>query len=99
MKSDFKRTSNRNKSQSKVTIQTRNSYLDYLIDPSFQGVYRLFVLSFENNDDITAQTGYFLPKVETKSYNVMIGGQNIFDQPVKSDMKTCENIGKVTTAQ
>ena len=26
-------------------------YLDYLIDPSFQGVNRLFVLLFENKTD------------------------------------------------
>ena len=45
----FKRAINWNKFQSKVTIQTQNQYLDYLIDPSFQGVKRLFVLSFEDN--------------------------------------------------
>ena len=37
------------KYQSKVTIQRQNQYLDYLIDPSFSGVNRLFVLSFEDN--------------------------------------------------
>ena len=37
------------KNQSKVTIQASNQYLDDLIDPTFQGVNRLFVLSFENN--------------------------------------------------
>ena len=30
-------------------MQEENRYLDYLIDPSFQGVNRTFVLSFENN--------------------------------------------------
>ena len=40
LKSGFKRTSNRNKYQSKVTIQATNPYLDYLIDPSFQGKLR-----------------------------------------------------------
>ena len=37
------------KYQSKVTIQRQNQYLDYLIDPNFLGVNRLFVLSFEDN--------------------------------------------------
>ena len=37
--------------QSKVTIQVPKPYLDYLIDPNFQGVNRLFVLSFENDTD------------------------------------------------
>ena len=36
------RVINWNKYQSKVTMQVPNPYLDYLIDPSFQGVNRLF---------------------------------------------------------
>ena len=35
LKSDFKRTINRNKYQLKVAMQAQNQYLDYLIDPSF----------------------------------------------------------------
>ena len=50
-KSVFKRTINWNKYQSKVTIETLDAYLDYLVDPSFQGVNRRFVLSLENNDN------------------------------------------------
>ena len=38
LKLDFKRTINWNKHQSKVTIRRQNKYLDYLIDPCFQGV-------------------------------------------------------------
>ena len=57
LKSSFKRTINWNKYQSKAKIQIRKQCLDYLIDPSFQGVNRIFVLSFENNVDSTAHTG------------------------------------------
>ena len=32
--------------------------------------------------------GYYLPKVEIKDYNVRIDGKNVFDQPVKNDMRT-----------
>ena len=49
LKLGFKRINIRDKQQSKVLTQTGNQYLDYLIDPSFHGVNRLFVLSFENN--------------------------------------------------
>ena len=49
--SGFKRTINQNKYQSKLTEQAQNRYLDYLIDPSFQGVNRRFVLLFENKTD------------------------------------------------
>ena len=47
--SGFKRSINWNKYQSKATIQTRNRYLNYLIDPSFQRVNRSFLLSFEKS--------------------------------------------------
>ena len=33
----------------KTTTENRNQYLDYLIDPSFQGINIIFVLFFENN--------------------------------------------------
>ena len=48
----------------------QNQYLDYLIDPSFQGVNRLSVLSYEDNAVRTGHTGYFLPTPEIKDYGV-----------------------------
>ena len=48
-------------------MQAPNPYLDYLFDPTFQGVNRLFALSFENDTDRTVNTKYFFPIVE-KSY-------------------------------
>ena len=76
LKLGFIRTINWNKYQSKLPIERQNQYL---IDLSFQGVNKLFVSSFKNNDDTKAHTGYFSPKVEIKDYNVMINGQNVFD--------------------
>ena len=49
LKSGFKRTINWNKYQSKVTLQERNQFLYYLINRRFQGVNRLFALTFESN--------------------------------------------------
>ena len=51
LESGFKRTINWNKYLAKTTNQARNRYLGYLIDPSFHGVNRLFVLPFLNDDD------------------------------------------------
>ena len=34
-----------------------------------------------------------------KDYNVMIDGQNFFDQPVKNDTRTYENSRNITTGQ
>ena len=64
-------------------------FLNYLIDPSFQGVNRRFVLSFENTTDTgTVHTKYYLPTVEIKDYNVMIDRLNFFDQLVKNYLRT-----------
>ena len=98
LKLGFKRTINWSKYQQKVSPESQNQYLDFLIDSRFQGVNRLFVLSFENDEDRKVHTRFYLPKVEIKDY-VMIGGENFFDQPVKSDMRTNDNIRKTGTGQ
>ena len=66
LKLDFKKTINWNKYQSKVLIQALNLYLDLLIDPSFQRVYRPFALTFENKDNRVVHPKYYLPQVEIK---------------------------------
>ena len=50
-KSSFKITVNRNKYQSTTTIKNKDPYLDLKTDENFNGVNKLFVLSFEDNDD------------------------------------------------
>ena len=72
LKSGFKRTINWNKYESSIKTFAQNRYLNYLINPSFQGVNRLFVLSFENENDRTSHSTYYLLKLETKDYNVMM---------------------------
>ena len=99
MQSNFTRTINLNKYQSKVAIERKKQYLDYLRDPSFQGVNRRFVLSFENNAIGTRYSRYFLLTVQMKDYNNMIDGQKFFDQPVKSDLRTYDITPKITTGQ
>ena len=59
----------------------------------------LFVLSFEDENDRTPDSNYYLPKIEIKDYNVMIDGKNFFDQPINSMTKTYENIRKIATGQ
>ena len=66
LKSGFKRTINWNKYESSVRTFSQNRYLNYLINPSFQGVNRLFVLSFENENVRTSHSTYYLSKVEIK---------------------------------
>ena len=99
LKSGFKRTINWNKYQSDLKVYAQNRYLNHLVDPSFQGVNRLFVLPFENEDDKTSHSTYYIPKVEIKGYNVMIDGKMFFDQPINSDFKTNENIRRIVTGK
>ena len=88
LKSGFKRTINWNKYQSYAKTHAQNRYLNHLVDPSFQEVNRLFVLSFENEDDRRSHSNYYLPKVEIKDCNIMIDGKNFFDQPINNDFNT-----------
>ena len=88
LKSGFKKTISRNKYESSIKKFAQNRYLNYLINPRFQGVNRPFALSFENENDRTSHSTYYLPKVEIKDYNIMIDGRNFFDQPINSMNKT-----------
>ena len=99
LKSGFKRTISWNKYLAKPELLAQNANLNYLIEPSFQGINRLFVLAFENDDQRTSNKRYYIPNVEIKDYNVMIDGKNFFDQPVKNDKVTYENIRNVSTGQ
>ena len=83
LKSDFKRVINWNKYLSKPDLLRRNPNLSQLVEPSIQGINRLFVLAFQNDTRRTSHSRYYLPTVELKDYNVMINGENFFDQPIK----------------
>ena len=51
LKSGFKRTKKWNKYRSQITVQSNNKNLNYLTDPTFTKVNRLFVLSFERIEE------------------------------------------------
>ena len=99
LKSGFKRVINWNKYLSKSELLAQNPNLNYLVEPSFQGVNRLFVLAFENDDDRTSDEEYYLPTVEIKDYNIVINGENAFDQPIKNNKVTYDNIRKIAIGQ
>ena len=63
LKSGFKRVINWNKYLSKPELLAQNPNLNHLVEPSFLGVNRLFVLAFENDDDRTSDDQYYLPTV------------------------------------
>ena len=99
LKSGFKRVINWNKYLSKPELLAQNPNLNHLVEPSFQGINRLFVLAFENNNDRTSDDEYYLPTVEIKDYNIVINGEIFFDQPIKNNKITYDNIRKIATGK
>ena len=95
LKSGFKRTIKWNKYRSQMTIQPQNNNLNYLIDPTFTNVNRLFVLSFTKDnagDNRDSFSHYYVPNVEIKDFNVLIDGKSFFDLPVKNEEEAYEKI-------
>ena len=87
----------------KVIDEGKNIY--ELLNATFQGVKRLFVLAYaiaagDNADQeagIKDNRKYFLPKGEIKNYNVLIDGRNFYDQPINDIIKQYDEIMKVST--
>ena len=81
----------------------QNSYIRKLLDASFQGVKRLFVLAYDNTGDnpVTADSHkrYFLPRKKINNYNIEIDGRNFYDQPINDSIKQYDEVRKVSTGQ
>ena len=81
---------------SQMSNQNKNNNLYYLIDTTFSNVNRLFVLSFENEDDRTSYYKYYKPSVKIKDYNVLIDGNAFSELPIKHLEETYEKIIQIT---
>ena len=72
-----------------------------LLNASFQGVRRLFVLAYvvATNDEagIKDNRKYFLPRGEINNDNVLIDGRNFCDQPINGLIKEYDEVRKVST--
>ena len=88
LKSGFRRSIKWSKYMSQMSNQNKNNNLNYLSDPTFSDVNRLFVLSFENEDDRTSYYKYYVPSVEIKDYNVLNDGNAFFELPIKNIEET-----------
>ena len=70
------------------------------IQSNFMGVNRLFVLLYPNQDCTVKRCNskkYYWPKGIIKSYNVIVNGNNLYDQTINCDVKRYEEIKKLTT--
>ena len=71
---------------------------DITLDPSFQGVNRLFVMAYSSEDgppNKNSQQNYYLRRIDLKKYNVIIGGRNFYDNPIESDIEKYRELKKV----
>ena len=95
LKTGFKRTIKWNKYRSQMSVQPQNNNLNYLIDPTFTNVKRLFVLSFPRNNNTDSRysfSTYYVPKVKVNDFNVLIDGKIFFDLPGENDEEAYEKI-------
>ena len=73
------------------------------LDPSFQGVNRLFLMAYSREDGNQAtrngQRKYYLPRIDLKKYNVIIHGRNFYDNPIESDIEKYRELKKVMTGK
>lgn len=80
LNSRFERKVNWNKYLTKNPNLDPDWNLSYLVSPSYQGLNRLYVLSFEDETGRRWHAEYCIPTVEIKGYNVKINVRNVFDQ-------------------
>ena len=68
------------------------------MNPSFQGVNRLFVLSFEDRNIWQSYKKYFLSIEKITDQNILIDGRNLINQ-IKNDLRTYDNVRKTAIGQ
>ena len=78
-----------------MTTRTESNNLDYLIDPTFRNINRLFVLLFKNGNSNSTKNyfdKYYMELVEIKDFNALIDYKSFFDQLVKNKKGTYEKL-------
>ena len=85
-----------------IVAENGEKYIRELLDSSYQGVKRLFVLAYNNTGDnqvsVDSFKKHFLPRVKIENYNIEIDGRN-FDQPINDSIKQFDKIRKLSTGQ
>ena len=85
IKQVYKRTISWNKFRYEITTQTKSNNLDYLFDPTFRNINKMFFHS-KMVAMVLRETldKYYMPLVEIKDFNALIDNKPFFDQPVKN---------------
>ena len=76
-----------------------NNFLKYItLDPSFQGVNRLFVMAYlrrGDNPNRNNRRKYYLPRSNLNKYNVIIDGRNFYHNQIESNIEKYRELKKV----
>ena len=85
--------------QKKINENADANVFKYInLDPSFQGVNRLFVMGYNRaNGQPTRneQRKYYLPRIDLEKHNVIIDRPNFYDNPIESDIEKYRELKKV----
>ena len=79
-----------------MSNQAKNNNLNYLIDSTLTKVNRLFVLSYENEEDRTSFSKHYVPSVEIKDFNALIDGKIFIDIPIKNREEPYKQITEIS---
>ena len=81
----------------------RNNCIRELLDASYQGVKRLFLLAYDNTNanrvTIDSHRRYFLLRIKIVNYNIEIDGRNFYDQPINDSIKQYDEVRKMSRGQ
>ena len=82
-------------------IYAANENMRIVIDSSWQGINRLFVLAYLSGNNSTSKSyrKYFLPRIKIENGNIEIDGRNFYDQPINDSIKQYDEIRKISTGQ
>ena len=99
---EFERSVYWNEYKTKSEMKNVTNEYRYFLESNFVGVNRLFLLVYSIQDENAKRykvQRYYLPKGAIKNYNVIINGNNFYDQPIDSDIKRSKEIRNLTTGQ
>ena len=79
-------------------------YIKELLDSSYKGANRLFVLAYDNMADnnevyVNSYKKYFIPRVKIDNYNIEIDGRNFYDQPINDSIKQYDEVRKISAGK
>ena len=87
-----------------IAANNEEKYIRELLDSSYQGVKRLFVLAYNNRngDDhvsIDSYKKYFLSRVKIENYNIEIDRRDFYDQSINDSVRQYHEVRKILAGQ